>query len=135
MTDTIDRDAAAQPVKTIMRDTLADVEQHDSVRDVAAELTADEIGAVLVGGPMGPIGVLSERDVVTLVAMGADLDNEQAQAVMTTDLVSADVHDSIADVGRQMIENRVRHVVVRKDDRIVGIVSMRDVLDALLAGV
>ncbi|MGI5132836.1 CBS domain-containing protein [Pseudonocardia sp. CA-107938] len=54
---------------------------------------------------------------------------------MSVDLVTADVADTITTVGRQMIEAGVRHVAIRRDGRIVGIVSMRDVLDAVLAGV
>jgi predicted transcriptional regulator len=134
MTDVIDRAAARQPVATIMSTRLAAVEQHDSVREVAKELTADEIGAVLVDSPLGTVGIVSERDVVTMVAIGSDLEQEQVRAVMSVDILAVESTETIAAVARLMIDGGVRHIAVRRDGRIVGIVSMRDVLDALLDG-
>ena len=132
MTDVVDRAAARQPVATIMSTRLAAVELHDSMREVAKELAADEIGAVLVDGPLGPVGLVSERDLVTMVAIGADLEQEQVRAVMSVDLLAVESSESIATAARLMIDGAVRHIAVRRDGQIVGIVSMRDVLDALL---
>jgi CBS domain-containing protein len=101
----------------------------DSLRSVAQELVADEVGAALIEGPAGPIGLISERDVVTVAATGGDLDNDQAADVMTTDLVTADPDDSIASVARLMLEAGVRHVVMlREGEAVAGLVSIRDVL-------
>ena len=53
---------------------------------------------------------------------------------MSVDLVTAASTESIASVGRLMIDAGVRHVAIRGDDgRITGLVSIRDVLDAVLA--
>lgn len=131
----VDTAAARAPIHMITGTGLATVEQHDSVRDVAAELTANDIGAVLVSSPGGPVGIVSERDIVAVAATGADLDREQVRSVMTVDLVTAEATDPIAAVGRLMVQSGVRHVVVRDGVRVIGVVSMRDVLDALLADV
>jgi CBS domain-containing protein len=131
--DVLDLAAAEQPIRLIMSDPPATVEQHDSLRDVAKELAAEEIGALLVESPVGPVGIVSERDVVAVVAIGGDVDREQVKTVMSIDLVTAEPTDSIAAVGRLMIDAGVRHVAVRGvDGRIAGVVSLRDVLDALL---
>jgi CBS domain-containing protein len=131
--DLLDAAAARQPIHTIMGTGLATVEQHDSVRDVARELSANDIGAVLVSSPVGPVGIVSERDVVTVAALGVDLDAEQVKTLMSVDLVTASATDPIAVVGRQMVRAGVRHVAVRDGHKVIGVVSMRDVLDALLA--
>lgn len=131
--DLLDAAAARQPIHTIMGTGLATVEQHDSVRDVAAELTANDIGAVLVSSPVGPVGIVSERDVVNVAAMGVDLEAEQVKTLMTVDLITASATDSIAAVGKLMVRAGVRHVAVRDGSRVIGVVSMRDVLDAVLA--
>jgi CBS domain-containing protein len=123
--DLLDAAAARQPIHTIMGTGFATVEQHDSVRDVARELSANDIGAVLVSSPVGPVGIVSERDV--------DLDAEQVKTLMSVDLVTASATDPIAVVGRQMVRAGVRHVAVRDGHKVIGVVSMRDVLDALLA--
>lgn len=134
MGDVLDTAAAEQPIRTIMKQQPAAVEQHDSLREVAKELSANEIGVLLVSSPVGPVGVISERDVVNVVAIGGDVEREQAKTVMSVDLVTAAPTDSIAAVGRLMIDAGVRHIAIRSDDgRITGLVSVRDVLDAVLA--
>jgi CBS domain-containing protein len=51
---------------------------------------------------------------------------------MTSDQVTAKPTDSIASVGRLMLDAAVRHIVIREDDTVVGLVSIRDVLAVLL---
>jgi CBS domain-containing protein len=134
MDDVLDVAAAEQPIRTIMKYEPVTVEQHESLREAAMELTAGEIGVLLVSSPIGPVGLISERDIVNVVAIGGDIEHEQVKAVMSVDLVTAAPTDSIAAVGRLMIDAGVRHVVIRNDDgRITGVVSVRDVLDAVLA--
>jgi CBS domain-containing protein len=125
----------ADPIQKIMTKRLVEVHAEESLRLVAQELAADEVGTVLVSAPGRPAGLISERDLVTILASGGDLDNRQAADIMTTDLVAAEPGDSIASVGRLMREAGVRHIVVRDGDAVVGLVSIRDVLAVLLASV
>ena len=120
------------PVKVIMADRLADIGAEQSLRSMAQELVAGEIGVLVVRMAGGPVGLVSERDIVTVLATGGDLDKQQAMDVMTSDLVTAKPTDSIASVGRLMLEAGVRHIVIREDDTVVGLVSIRDVLAVLL---
>lgn len=93
---------------------------------------SEEIGAVVVSARGGPAGLISERDLITILASGGDPDTHQAADVMTADLMAAQPGDSIASVGRLMLDAGVRHVVVRDGDSVVGLVSIRDVLAILL---
>ena len=128
--------APADAVRRLMSRPPATMEPDESVRSVAQELVAGDIGAVLVVEPGAPAGLVSERDVVTVVATGGDVDVEQAGGIMTTDLVSAAPGDTIAAVGALMRDAGVRHIPVRDDDgRWIGLVSMRDVLGVLLDAV
>ena len=134
MGDALDAAAAEQPIRRIMKCQPVTVEHHDPLSEVAKELAANEIGVLMPTGPIGPVGMISERDVVAVVAAGGDLEREQVRSVMSVDLVTAASTESIASVGRLMIDARVRHVAIRGDDgRITGLVSIRDVLDAVLA--
>ena len=125
--------APSQPVSTIASTVIAEVDSAKSLRSVAEELVADEIGVVLVHAPGRPYGLISERDLVTVMATGADPRSTQAADVMTTDLITATPTDSIAEVGTRMLDAGIRHVVLRDGQQVVGIVSIRDVLRALLA--
>jgi CBS domain-containing protein len=120
-------------VRLLMSGPPATVESDESVRSVAQELAAADIGAVLVEAPGVPTGLVSERDIVTVVATGGNADVEQAGEIMTTDLIAAAPGDTIAAVGVLMRDAGVRHIPVRDDDgRWIGLVSMRDVLGVLL---
>jgi CBS domain-containing protein len=102
-----------------------------SLREAAEQLAADEIGALLVTGD-GALGVLSERDVASVVGTGRSLDMLQAGDVMNTDLVWSSPGTSIRAAGRLMLDAGVRHLPVGDGTDAVGIVSIRDVLAVLL---
>ncbi len=126
----------ADPVRDLMARHLASIGTDESVRAVAQELVADEIGAVLVTAAGAPTGLVSERDVVAVVAGSGEVDTEQAGGIMTTDLVTAAPTDSIAYVGTLMRDAGVRHIPVRDGDGAwIGLVSIRDVLGVLLDAV
>jgi CBS domain-containing protein len=122
----------SDPVRLLMSAPVATVDVGASVRDAAEELAADEVGVVLVTG-QGPVGLLSERDVLTLVATGADLDATQVADVMSTDLVWARPDDPIRTVSELMIDAGLRHLPVGDGRQAVGVVSLRDVVSVLVA--
>ncbi len=124
---------SADPVAKIMVEGLSEVDPGQSLRSVAQQLVADEIGVVFVQIPGGPVGLISERDLVNALVDGADFNAQQAIDVATTDLVTAQPGDSIASVGHMMLEAWVRHIAVYEGDTVVGLVSIRDVLAVLLA--
>lgn len=121
-----------QPVSTIATRIVAEVDTALSLRAIAEELVADEVGVVLVRAPGRRTGLISERDLVTVLAVGGDPDRTQAADVMTTDLITAAPSASIVEVGTRMLDAGIRHVVLRDGDEVVGVVSIRDVLRAML---
>jgi CBS domain-containing protein len=125
------RPAPHEPVRLIMKRPMG-IDPEVSLLAVARELVDGEIGVLLVETPGGPVGVVSERDLVTVVAVDGELPDEQAADLMTTDLVTAGPGDSIAAVGRLMVDAGVRHIPVLDGSTVVGLVSMRDVLAVLL---
>lgn len=131
---TTTRVTGADPVAKIMVEDLIEVDPGESLRSVAQELVADEIGVVFVRTPGGPVGLISERDLVNALVGGGDFDTRQAADIATTDLVVAQAEDSIASVGQLMLKSGVRHIAVREGGTVVGLVSIRDVLAVLLAG-
>jgi CBS domain-containing protein len=108
------------------------VPQAATLREAARELADDEIGAVLVDGPGGTVGLISERDLVGAVAAGDDLDDRQVADLMGTGLVTAGPDDTIGWVAALMDDAGVRHILVGDDGAVVGLVSVRDVLPVLL---
>ena len=101
-----------------------------TVREAADTLHRHRIGAVVVTGADGAlIGILSERDIVTALARegGNALDNPVSRH-MTHAVVTARESDSIEHVQERMTQGRFRHVPVVRDERVIGIVSIGDMV-------
>jgi CBS domain-containing protein len=106
----------------------------DMTLRMAAEVMAQQsIGAVVVSSGRGPIGILSERDVMAALASGADPDQATVAGAMSHDVVAVRPHDTLYDAAVDMLDLGIRHVPVL-DERgtVLGMVSVRDLLRPLL---
>lgn len=102
--------------------------------DAVAVLRDRSIGALVVDHPDGRIeGIVSERDVVRAVANhGLGALGKLVASVMTRDVSVCSLDDTADDLMRVMTDRRIRHVPVVDDGRLVGIVSIGDVVKARL---
>jgi CBS domain-containing protein len=93
-------------------------------------LTQHKIGALLVLGPdRRLIGILSERDIVrTLAERGAGVLSEPLAQVMTRKVVTCSESDSVGVLMERMTTGKFRHLPVLEDDRVIGVVSIGDVV-------
>jgi signal-transduction protein with cAMP-binding, CBS, and nucleotidyltransferase domain len=103
------------------------------LRQVSGVMAAHDIGAVIVGTTKRALGVLSERDIVTAIAAGADADQATAAGAMSADVVSVRPGDTLYDAAVDMLDLGIRHVPVLDEHGVVlGMVSVRDLLRPLL---
>jgi len=108
---------------------VATVSPDTTVTELLAGMAQHNIGAMVVTGPDGVLGIVSERDVVRrLQERGADLLQLPVSEIMTTVLVTCSPEDAVNDLSGLMTENRVRHVPVISNGQLVGIVSIGDVV-------
>jgi CBS domain-containing protein len=108
-------------------------EADETLRSVARKLWSESVGIVVVGDARHPLGVISERDVVAVLAQGADPDAMAAREAMTNHIISARRHDPLFDAAGQMLDDAIRHLpVVDENGAVVGMVSVRDLLRPLL---
>jgi CBS domain-containing protein len=84
-----------------------------------------------VVGEHGPVGIISERDVVTALAGGADPDQVWAADVMSEKPVVVSPEDSLDEVVAAMATHWVRHLPVVDNGKVRGMISVRDVVLAL----
>jgi CBS domain-containing protein len=104
-----------------------------TVAELLTGLATRNVGAMVVVGPDGPIGIVSERDVVrNLHAHGAELLEHAVADIMSTDVITCTPADSVDGVSGLMTNNRVRHVPVMDDGHLTGIVSIGDVVKTRL---
>jgi len=107
------------------------VHANETLRAVAATLVEESIGAALVRGPHGAVGLVSERDIVRALADGADADRTSASEVMAEELVTVHSSDDLLDAVHRMLDNEVRHLPVQEGGVTLGMVSARDALRAV----
>jgi CBS domain-containing protein len=109
--------------------SVATITPETSVAGLLTELTVHNIGAMVVVGPDGLVGIVSERDVVRkLHEIGGDILRQPVSEIMTTLVVTCTPEDSVDSLTALMTENRVRHVPVVINGRLAGIVSIGDVV-------
>ena len=102
-----------------------------SVRQALAVLVDKNIGAVVVVNDIGqPIGILSERDIIRAAAGNEAVFSLPINALMSKELVTGVPDDDLEAVAHTMTEKRIRHVPVVEQGRLVGIVSIGDVVKA-----
>ena len=101
-----------------------------TVRELAERLRAEDVGAMIVSSGQGDIaGIVSERDVVRAFAShGSSLETMRVSDLMTRRVFTCSPDDSVAQIARTMTERRIRHLPVRDGERLVGMVSIGDVL-------
>lgn len=108
---------------------MATVTETTTVVGLLAELATHNIGAMVVVGQDGVVGIVSERDVVRkLHEHGPGLLRLQVADIMSSVVVTCSPDDAVDDLSALMTNNRVRHVPVLDDGRLVGIVSIGDVV-------
>ncbi len=120
-------------VKAILSQKGSDVLTIDPAATLAAAaklLAERRIGAVLVTGVDGRLsGILSERDIVRALAeRGADILSERVDRVMTRKVVTCAEAETIASIMERMTAGKFRHLPVVDQGRLVGIVSIGDVV-------
>lgn len=118
-------------VRHVMSSPVVFADTEATLRALAATMGEENVGAVVLLGPDGPSMIVTERDVIEALADGADPDDTWAAEVATIDLVAADPEDALLDVARAMANHNIRHVPVRANGSVVGMVSARDVLRAV----
>jgi len=106
----------------------------DSVYD-ALKLMADrDVGALLVLEEGNLVGILSERDYARKVILrGKSSMDTPVEEIMTQKVISVSPEQTIAECMTLMTDKHVRHLPVFEDDRLIGLVSIGDVVKAIIS--
>ena len=105
------------------------VRPEQSIRDALALLAQHNVGALIAVDDAGrPVGILSERDVVREAASNERVFGMKVAEIMTRDVITGSPHDDLMTVAHTMTEKRIRHLPVVDKGRLVGIVSIGDIV-------
>jgi CBS domain-containing protein len=113
---------------------VATISQERTVADALALLKERGIGALVVTGPAVPLaGIFSERDAVrALATSGAAALDQKVADLMSADVVTCQESTDLTQLMVTMTEHRIRHVPVVEESKLVGLVSIGDVVKARL---
>ncbi len=116
------------PVSSVTGEPVARVGANATVADVARAIVARDVGAIVVGDDERPTALVSERDIVRVVAAGRDPATVPAAGIASTRLVWCDAEATVDEVAVRMMDRYIRHILVERDGVLAGIVSARDLL-------
>ncbi len=109
----------------------------EKVVDAVTKMSKYNIGSIpIIDKESRLLGIFTERDLVHLLATkGIEVLNIELSKVMTKDLVVASREDPVPLIAQKMVKHGVRHIpVVDTNNKLVGIISIRDVLRIILSG-
>ena len=105
--------------------------REDSIADAIALLAENNIGALVVTEGVGKVvGIISERDILRLAARKEQFQTSLVDDVMTRNVIVGVPEDDVMSVAHTMTEKRFRHIPILDADRLVGIISVGDIVKA-----
>ena len=118
-----------RPLAMMMRPISNTVRPDDSLLVVAQRLRDARVGAMLVADHGDYVGIVSEADLVRkAMASGASAEQVLARSVMSTPVMTIDIAQSAHEASDLMAERGIRHLVITEEGRVVGMISVRDLL-------
>ncbi len=119
-------------VRDLLKDNVIFCYADEPVECAVAKMYAANVGSVVVMDRANrPVGIVTERDIVRFLAQEIDLKTPLEQ-VAKKSLITVSPEESIVSAAAKMIENNIRHMPVVEGGRVVGVISIRDVLRALV---
>ena len=109
--------------------------ENTPVEEIAKIMNDNNIGSVMIVDSKGSLtGIVTERDLIFAIANGKIGKNLPAYMIMTENPVTIEPGAPIDEALQKMRENNIRHLpVVDAEKKPVGMISLRDVIDAVLA--
>jgi signal-transduction protein with cAMP-binding, CBS, and nucleotidyltransferase domain len=113
----------------VMRRELKTIAHHVPIREVAKRMRDERVGALFVEQNGELVGIVTETDVVRrAVAEDVDFGSLKAQSIMTVPIVTIESIRTVQDAHDMMGDLGVRHLGVTEQGKLVGVVSVRDLL-------
>ena len=120
-------------VDNIMTSKLVTVKADESIDAAIKIMVAKDIGSVVVVAESEQmVGILTERDVIKHLSRSSHASPVAVKTIMSQPLITIDSGETIGHAADAMTENRIRRLLVTKDDQIIGILTERDVMRATL---
>lgn len=113
--------------RDIMQNEVSTIESSASLIDAAKKMSEHEIGCVIVTERGSPVGIVTERDFVRLVALGSKPVSTLVKEVMSSPLISIDPDATIWELAEELKLKKIQKMPVMHGKELVGIVTTTDI--------
>ncbi|WP_049923436.1 CBS domain-containing protein [Halopiger djelfimassiliensis] len=117
-------------VRDVLTTEYVGVSESDTVLGAVQLMREERTSCVLVVRGTEPVGIMTEWDVLELVADERDPAETAVEEAMTTPVISLEPDHSLTDAASTMARQNIRNVVVETEDDVLGLVTQRDVIAA-----
>jgi CBS domain-containing protein len=125
-----------RPVHALLknRDTPWSIKPQDSVFDALKTLADHDVGALMVMENGKLVGILSERDYTRKIALAGKASRDTlVRDIMTSKVLTVGAHSRTEDCMALMSQKKIRHMPVVDGDKVLGMISIRDIMDEIIA--
>ncbi len=124
-----DLDDVYRPLSVLMRRDIETIDREATLITVAKRMADKRIGALLVTQAGEVTGIVTERDLIHKgMAQNQDFAQVRVGSLMTQTLISIDINRTVHDASDLMAEKHIRHLPITENRKIVGILSIRDLV-------
>lgn len=120
-------------VRDVMTNATVTESRHDSLRSAAERMWRQQTGSLIITERGQLTGIITERDVLRAVALGADPDKTSVDDAMTAEVFTVPPDTQLQDAAREMAARWIRHLPVVEGGHLLGVVSMRDITGVFAA--
>lgn len=112
-----------------MSSPVLSVDSESSVQEAASYMHANGVGSVLISELGEFVGMVTETDLTRKVlGKGLNAETTSVSSIMSSPLLSLDRYLPIEEANRFMHKNKIRHLVVTEEDKVVGMLSVKDLV-------
>ena len=110
------------------------ISENSSIEEACKILHKNKIGALLVycgesNDPDNLVGIITERDVIEDISLkGPEHLHSKIQDIMSSSIVKVSPRSTTDEALNMMIDNQIRHLAVMENEKLLGVVSMRDIV-------
>ncbi len=111
--------------------TIVSIDSKAKAKEAARMMMQKGIGSLVANRDGLPFGIVTERDLMEIVAQSTDPAKISVEDIMTAPLTTIDASAPLIDAARKMVEKQLKRLVVTEHDKIIGIVSQTDLVQSM----
>ena len=121
-------------VQKLMKRTCITLDENSSIKNLVDTLNKSKVGCVVVTSLQfnHPVGIVSERDLVRNYKIILNNNTIKIKDVMTKNIIYCNKNSSSKELMEIMNENKIRHIPIMEQHKLLGIVSIGDVVNRII---